>query len=179
MSYLKLINWLDVFALILLIRICYISVKTGFPNEFFKLLGTVFASYLACHYYIKVSFLFNHFLSLKSEGVVNILVFLIFFALAFSGYLVFVLIRMSFAMLIRMEAASLLNRWGALILGMVRFCLLSSLIFFAITVIKIGYLENSLSSSLSGPTIVNLAPDFYRVLQDNLVSRFADKQESK
>ena len=57
MSYdsLKQINWVDIFAVILLIRVCYISIKTGFLTEIFKLLGTVCAILLACHYYVRVS----------------------------------------------------------------------------------------------------------------------------
>src|SRR5438067_2037484 len=38
------INWIDVFMLVLFIRIVFIGVKTGFVTELFKLFGILFAS---------------------------------------------------------------------------------------------------------------------------------------
>ena len=176
LSYLKQINWVDIFVVIVLMRIGYIAVKTGFPTEIFKLLGTTCAIYLACHYYIRMGNFLNSHLPLKGEGWVNFLNLLVFFALAFLGYFVFVIIRLVFTILIRMEAISLLNRWGALILGIGRFCLFTSLLFFLINISNIGYLKSSLSDSFSGPRLFKLAPRVYLSLWNNLMSRFMDKE---
>ncbi len=176
LGYLKHINWIDIFVVILLIRICYVAIKTGFPTEVFKLLGTVLAIYLACHYYVRAGNFLNNHLPLEGElwaGFLNLLAFL---ALAGLGYFVFVITRVVFMILIRMEAISLLNRWGAFLLGIARFCLLTSLLFFIMTISNIGYLKNSLTNSLSGPRLFELAPRVYTSLWDNLMSRFIDKE---
>jgi uncharacterized membrane protein required for colicin V production len=175
LDYLKQLNWVDIFAAILLIRICYIAVKTGFSIEISKLLGTICAIYLACHYYIRLSNFLKHSVSLFGAEV-NVLNFFVFSVLAFLGYYVVVIIRMVFSTLVRVEAVSLLNRWGAFILGIVRFCLFTSLIFFTIAISNISYLENSLSDSFSGPLLVKLAPRVYVCLWDKLMSRFMNKE---
>lgn len=177
MSYLKQVNWLDIFAVILLIRITYISIKTGFPTEIFKLFGNILAIYLACHNYIKVSNSLQNLLPVKAEAAINFLQFIAFFALACLGYLIFVVIRIVIKLFIKMEAVSIVNRWGAFIFGLVRWGLFTSLLFFSITIIKIGYFENSLADSLLGPRLFKLTPKVYVCLWNNLASHFEDKEQ--
>ena len=177
MSYLKQVNWIDNFAVILLFRIIYIAVKTGFPDEIFKLFGTVLAIYLSCHYYIKLSILLDNFLPAKSESAINFLNFLVFVALACLGYFIFVVIRAVFRLLIKMEAVSLLNRWGACIFAVIRWGLFTSLLFFIITITNIGYFKDSLSNSLLGPQLIKLAPRVYSGLWNSIVSHFEDEKQ--
>ena len=47
----KQFNWVDIFVIILSVRVLYIAVKNGLPVELFKLLGTIAAIYLSLHYY--------------------------------------------------------------------------------------------------------------------------------
>lgn len=176
LAYLKQINWVDIFVVILLIRTCYIAIKTGFPTEMFKLLGTACATYLAWHYYISIGGFLNSRLPLEGELWVSVLNMFAFFVLALIGYLIFAIIRVLFTMLIRMEAISLLNRWGAFILGVARWGLLASLLFSLVSISNISYLKISLLNSLSGPRLVKLAPRVYTFLWNNLMSRFTDKE---
>lgn len=176
-DYLKQINWIDIFVVILLIRITYISLKRGFPIELFKLLGTVCAIFLACHYYLRLGNFFNKFIFLGSEAAINFLNFLSFLALYFLGYGLFVLVRLVFTILIRMEAISLLNRWGAFILGIGRWMLLVSIIFFSITVSNCTYFKQSLKNSISGLNFFKLTPRVYLALWDNLMFRFMSNKE--
>ena len=172
LSFLKQINWIDIFVLILLLRVCYIAGKTGFSTEIFKFLGTVCAIYLACHYYARVGNFVNNFVPLKGTSGVALLNLLTFFSLASLGYFIFAIIRQAFYTLIRIETATLLNRWGAFILGIARWSLLTSLLFFSVTISNIDYLKNTLSNSVLGPGLVGLAPKVYTSLWDNLISRF-------
>lgn len=176
LSYLKQLNWIDILAVILLARICYVAIKRGLTTEIFKLLGIVCAIYLACHYYIRASIFLNSFLSLKGAAGVNFLNSLVFSVLIFLGYYFFVLIRVVFSFLIRMEAVSLLNHWGAFILGIARSCLFISLFFFIIAISNISYLKNTLSDSVLGPQLFKLTPKVYASLWNNLMSRFIDKE---
>lgn len=106
----------------------------------------------------------------------GLLKFFVFFAFAFLGYFVFVLIRVASTNLIRMEAVLLLNRWGGVILAGLRWCLLTSLLFFSITVSDIGYLKDSLSGSFTSPKLFKLTPKVYTSLWNGLMSRFMDKK---
>ena len=176
-DYLKQINWIDIFVIITLLRITYISLKRGFPIEIFKLLGTVCAIFLACHYYIRLGIFLNKFISLSNQSGIDFLNFFSFLMLYFLGYGSFVLIRLAFTALIRMEAISLLNRWGAFILGMGRWGLLVSVIFFSISISNFTYFKHSLKNSLSGLNFFKLTPRVYLALWDNFMFRFINNEE--
>ena len=170
------VNWIDVLVLIILIRTTYIAVRTGFPSEVFKLGGTICAIWLACHYYTRLGDFIRSYFSLQGQVWVNLLDALAVFALAFLGYAIFVGIRLVFTILIKIEAVSLLNRWGAFILGLLRWSLVTSLLFFLIAVSVAGYLRSSLYSSFSGPRLIKLTPGVYLYFWDKLMNRFMDEQ---
>ena len=176
LSYLRQLNWVDIFLVILLIRICYIAVKTGFSTEIFKLLGTVYAIFLACHCYSRLSILLSKTIPPAVKIEPSVLSFFTFLILAFLGYFIFVLIRLLFTILIKIEAVSLLNHWGALILGMIRSCLFVSLLLFMAVLSNNDYFKKSLTDSFLGPKLFKLAPKVYISLWDNLMSRFMDKK---
>jgi len=153
-----------------------VAVKTGFAVELFKLLGTVSAVYFACHYYLKLGSFLNIRIPLEGEGWLKFSVFLAFLLLGLLGYFIFMIIRNFLTALIKMEAVSLLNRWGALTLGIIRGGLFVSLFLFAIAVSNSNYLKNSLTNSFLSPKFLKLTPAVYRVLWDNLLYRFMNKQ---
>lgn len=173
---LKRLNWVDVFFVILLIRIAYIATKTGFPIEASKLLGTISAIFLACHFYSKLSSLLGHnfnFYKYQMEFF-NLIAFLL---LAILGYLIFVLLRMAMGFLIKMEAVSLLNRWGALILCIFRGALFSSLLLLIMIIANNSYINKSIVESPLGSRLYKITPAVYSSVWDNIVSRFMSKQE--
>jgi len=175
LEYIKQFNWVDILVVILLIRICYVSVKTGFPVELFKLLGIVSAIYLACHYYVKVGAFLNNRIPLEGAGWLKFSTFLAFLLLGLVGYFVFMVIRNFLMALIKMEAISLLNRWGALMLGIIRAALFVSLLLFTLAVSNSNYLKNSLTNSFLSPRFLKLTPAVYGVLWNNLLCRFMNK----
>jgi len=172
----KQFKWVDVFILILLFRVCYIAIKTGFSVEIFKLFGTICAIYLSLHYYIVVSdFLIDRFpLQLIP---VEFLDFLCFSILATIGYLVFVAIRMSFFHLIKMEAVSLLNKWGGLIISVLRGVMLMSLIVYALAISSITYLRDSVDNAYLGKIILKVAPGIYSGIWNGFSSKFLQQEK--
>src|SRR3989338_6816197 len=160
LNILKQFNWVDIFFAILLIRICYVAVKNGFPVELFKLLGTILASYLSLHYYIIfsddiVGRIGAKFIPLEYLNSFS------FIALAILGYLIFVLLRKVFSRFIQMEAVPNLNKWGSLILSMMRGFLFVSLLIFTLVIAPTGYFRNSVNNSYSGKRLFNIAPMTY------------------
>jgi len=169
-------NWVDIFIIILLIRICYIAIKNGFIAELFKISGTILAIYLSFHYYTYLSDIVRQrFISQKLS--LDFLDFLCFTFLAVLGYLVLVLLRQVFSYLIKMEALPQLNRWGGLALGVIRGFLLSSLIIFILLISSITYLKNSVIDSYSGRRLFKIAPATYSKVWFGFASKFMPQEK--
>lgn len=168
---LKQSNWVDVFVLIILFRICYIAVINGLAVELFKLLGTLLAVYVSLHYYTPLADLIGNRLNLKSTPK-ELLSFLIFIIFAISGYFVFVILRKIFSRLIILEPLANLNKWGGFFLGIVRFTLCISLIMYLFIIAPSSYLRHSFYNSFSGRYLVRVAPGTYSSLWKGIISKF-------
>ena len=177
LNILRQINWVDIFVLILVFRVCYIAVKSGFPPEFFKFLGTIAAIYLSLHYYTVLSDLIgrwlSRWLSLREKMPLEFLDFVTFTFLAILGYVLFVLLRNVFCHFINIEAVSALNKWGGLFLGMARSILLASLVLFMLVISSVGYFKDSVKASYFGRRLFSVAPETYTWLWDGIGSKFS------
>lgn len=173
LNILKQINWVDIGVLLLFVRICITALKSGFPIELFKFIGTLCAIYLASHYYIVISDRIADWLALGKRLPLEFLDFIVFSLVAIGGYAIFVLLRSVFGKLLKMETISTLNKWGSLILGVARALLLSSLIIFAMFISSIEYFRHSASASYSGKHLFRICPDTYSWIWNSLASKFA------
>jgi len=176
LNVLKQFNWVDILFVILLIRICYVAIKNGFPVELFKFLGTVSAVYLSLHYYI----IFPDYI-VGRIGAKNIpleyLTFFSFVGLAILGYLIFILLSKVFSRFIQLEAVPNLNKWGSFILGIIRSFLLVSLIIFIFVIAPTAYFINSVNNSYSGKRLFKIAPTTYTWLWDSIMSKFRTQEK--
>jgi uncharacterized membrane protein required for colicin V production len=171
LNILKQLNWLDILVLILILRILYVSAKSGFPAEFFKFIGTLTAIYLPLHYYLIFSAsLRQRFFGTKPGP--EFLNFAVFLALAIAGWLGFALLRNIFCRLIKIEAVSSLNRWGGFILGAVRAVLLCGLIVFTLVVSGNAYLKNSAKVSYCGKRLSGVPVSAYSWLWNSIMTKF-------
>lgn len=173
----KQFNWVDIFVLILLFRIAYIAIRYGLFIEFFKLLGTLLACYLSLHFYTKLSDFLKGRIPTPPNIPLEIWDFLAFFVLAILGYLVFLILRQTFFRLVKTETVSALNKWGALLLGITRGFILTSLIIFLLSIPVVKYFEHSVKYSFSGKRLIKVSTGAYTYLWKNLVSKFMPKQE--
>ncbi len=172
LNMLKQFNWLDIFILIMIFRICYIAIKSGFTTELFKFLGTLTAIYLAMHYSVLIADYIHKQLPATDKVPLQFVDFLVLLFLAAAGYLLFVLIRTLSNHFIKIEAISTLNKWGGLILGGFRSVLLVSLISFTLVVSGIPYFMNSVKHSYLGPRLILVAPNTYTWIWTNIFSKF-------
>lgn len=176
LNILERFNWVDIFFVILLIRICYVAIKNGFSVELFKLLGTLSAVYLSLHYYI----IFPDYI-VGRIGAKNIpleyLTFFSFIALAILGYSIFMLLSKVFSRFIQLEAVPNLNKWGSLILSIIRSFLLVSLILFIFVIAPTGYFRNSVKNSYSGKRLFLIAPATYTWVWDSIMSKFRTQEK--
>lgn len=164
-------NWVDIFVIILLLRVCYIAIKNGFPIELFKVSGTILAIYLSFHYYTNLSDIIRQrFIGQKLP--LEFLDFLCFGLLAVLGYLAVAFFRQLFSRLITMEAVPKLNKWGGFFIGILRGFLLSSLLIFALFISSFKYFKNSVNDSYSGRRLFKIAPATYSKIWFGFVSKF-------
>lgn len=169
------INWIDIFVIILLIRICYIAAELGLFIEIFKFLGMLASIYLSLHYYGQLSDLIQNTISIKEipADIFNLLSVII---LALLGYLVFALFRKIFSKLVKMETLDNLNRWGGVVLGVIRGFLFASLIICIFVISGSEYLNKSVINSYSGKRIFKIAPAAYTVLWNGFFSKFMPQE---
>ncbi len=170
------LNWVDFVIIIFFFRICYIALKNGFPVELFKFLGTIVSVYLALHYYTTIS----DFLDARLASNILSLDFLdviCFVLLVIIGYLAFVILRMAFLHVVKIEAISLLNRWGGLVLGLARGILWTGLVVYFLTISTIDYINESVKNSYLAKYNIEAPLVIYRGLWNGLCSKFMTQEK--
>jgi len=174
---LKQLNWIDIFSVIVLLRICYIAVKLGVISEIFKALGTVLAVYLSLHFYERLAGQLGTYPGIgnlpQSFLIVSSCIFL-----ALAGYALFRIMHFLFTKFVKAEPAALFNRWGGLLLGLLRGCLLAGFIFFIMAASGGGYLRTSIKKSYAGERLFRIAPTTYTALWQGVVSHFSPREKS-
>jgi uncharacterized membrane protein required for colicin V production len=166
------LNWVDLVVIIAFVRICYVSFKTGFTIELFKLLGVLFASYISIHYFTAFSDILIRRGASTEKVPLEFTDFISFLLLVIAGYLVFVFLRSVFYRFIKMEAAPNLQKWGGLVLGIFRAFLTIGLVIFMLVISSFSYTKNSVKSSYMGESSFKIAPATYSWIWNNIVSKF-------
>jgi uncharacterized membrane protein required for colicin V production len=168
------LNWLDVFLLIICIRIGYKGIRTGIFVEGFKLLGTLLGLFLALHYYAGLSKGFKAFLSGLPRGWLDSLAF---FLLILAGYMVLFLLRIILSFLVKMEAVNLVNKWGSFFVAMARAVFAGSFIVFFLLISGSNYPQESVKNSFSGRYLLKVGYNTYSGIWNSLVSRFMPEEK--
>lgn len=174
-SYLSRINWVDIFILILLIRTSYIGFTQGLSYEVLTLVGVIGAIILTIHNYEYLGIFLNEKLNLPIDFS-NLMSFLI---LAAGMIFLFRLFRNTVYRFLKFEIFPRLERFGGLILGFVRGCLIASLIFLGLLLVPNNYIITSIKEkSLTGPMFLKIAPVSYDYTI-NLFPRYKDTERNK
>jgi len=169
-AFLNQFNWIDIFVLILTLRIIYIAFKTGLKCEFFKLLGTLSAMYLSLHYYVSLSAFLNARI-FNRPAPSSLLNFVSFFFLLAFGYAIFFALRLVLSKVIKTDVNPKLDRWGGLACGAVRAVLTASILLCLFLSSSGEYFRKSIRVSFSGPRVARIAPDTYVYFWNALASK--------
>ncbi|MCX5712528.1 MAG: CvpA family protein [Candidatus Omnitrophica bacterium] len=169
---LKQFNWLDVFVLILMIRVVYVATTRGFISELFKLIGVLVAIYLSFHYYTLLADFIRSKLPVDERMPLQFLDFICFVALAGIGYSIFAIIRIMLFNLIKMDAVPRLQKWGGFLLGFFRAWLLSGLIVYTLSISSVEYLHKSVYSSYWGKSLFYAPVNTYTFIWESIMSKF-------
>lgn len=169
------VNWADFLIIGIILRMCYIGIRTGIGIELFKLIALWIATVLSFHIYTTpLSDLLHERLPPLPLDAGDVFVYV---ALVTGVVLVMRMIRESFFLLVKIEAQGALNKWGGMIIGLVRGFWISSIALFVMTISTVGYLEVSAKSSLFGSRLLRLAPKIYQSSFEGVVSKFLTNQK--
>ncbi len=75
MEILKQINWVDVLAAIIILRISYVAFQDGLSHEIFPLIGIIGTVVLALHYYNKLAIFISQNVLKAPMDLLNFLTF--------------------------------------------------------------------------------------------------------
>ncbi len=159
MDILRHMNWVDVLAVIIIIRISYIAFQDGLSHEIFPVITVVARIVICLNYYNKIGRYISENLLKMPLPVANFLSFLV---LAVGTGLIFKLVRMLLDKIIKVEWHPLIERFGGLLFGMVRAFLVTSLVMMTITLAPFKYLQWSVrDKSVTGMYILRIGPSIY------------------
>jgi len=149
------INWVDVLALTIVFRICYVGFNRGLSNEATPLLGIYAALVIALHFYAPIGNFISSFTSVNKTHA-NVLCFVTL--TAFVNYIFILIDTYVISRVINVHVASLVDRAGGLIFGILRGILLASVVIAALELTPITYIDNSIyKRSLLGTRFLNIA----------------------
>jgi uncharacterized membrane protein required for colicin V production len=166
-------NWIDILVVTVLFRSTYIGVKKGFVIELFKNIGIIFTCFFTLHYYVRL----GNFLADKTPVAQTTCWLFSYLVISFLILLISTLARHSFLRIIKIETVELLRWLGGGVLGLARGGILASIICLFFVISNVTYLKGSVRQSYSGEKIINIAPNTYRFIFDNLVTKFAPEAE--
>jgi len=154
-------NWIDLFSLIILIRIGYISFKNGLFIEIIKILATLVSVVLGLHFFIRAGSFIKACLFLPGWLAKEIALLFIFLV----SFLVFYSLRVFVFKVMTTKFATEVDKAGAIIVGLGRGFLTVSMILVMLNILPGRYIQKSLwRHSLTGPTIIKVAPVTYKYL---------------
>ncbi len=165
---LKNINWVDLLIFFISMRIIYIGTKNGFVIEFFKWLGILFTIFITFHYYSELAKLLQSRLPI-SESIAQSLCFGLLWALL---SLIFKLIREGLMLMLKMEAHPLLDKWGGLLVSILRSILIGSLVLVFLRVLGVEYITKNVKKSFVNSYLFDISPKVYEAGYDGFINKF-------
>lgn len=154
--------------LVLLIRIVFIGVKTGFVTELFKLFGVFCAVFTGLHYYTSLAVW-----TAKKTGLSLDLLQCLFFVLLVSITVLAVkYLRDGFLMIFKFETTHAgVDQWGSGILAVLRALFLISLILYGVLLSNIEWLQKQTYGSVSQKLALKVAPGTYNFWFNDFISK--------
>jgi uncharacterized membrane protein required for colicin V production len=162
------INWVDVAMLVLMIRIIFIGVKTGFVTELFKLLGIFVAVIVGLHYYTPIAV----YITKLTNWPLDIMQLVFFVFLVSLAVIAFKYLREGFLMLFKFETTHAgINQWGAGVLAVLRAWLIISLVLFGMLLTPFEWLKTQTFKSISKKLTLKAAPGTYSTVFNGFIGK--------
>lgn len=166
MALITKINLLDVFFLILYLRICYVAISRGFFSELVRVTGIFLAGLVAFNYYSPLAIKLGERIIFLKPQYLN---FICFSLLILVGNIIAALLSKIIAVFSTKEERTFDEKIFSLLMGLVRSVFLTSLIFFIFYLSPFN--KNYISQGYAYRLFKNTAPIVY-LAAVNFYSKF-------
>lgn len=149
------INWVDVVAVIIMLRISYVAFHDGLSREIFPLIGSIITLTVSLYYYKKIA---SSIAGMPAE----LLNFLAFVVLIIAIGFICKLIKFILDKIIKVTWHPLIERLGGLFAGIARAAIITCIVVTAISLMPLSYLQHSVRErSISGMYFLKIGPYIY------------------
>lgn len=178
MEIISRINWVDVLVAIVMFRMSYVAFRDGLSHEIFPFFGAILVVVFSLHYYERIG-------SFISQNLANIPVeisnFVSFLVLVIGLSLIVRLLRAVLDKIIKIEWHPAIEKFGGLVVGIMRAYIITGIILMAMALAPFSYLQWSIRDrSLTGRYILMAGPEIYARVAGILPTiRVGEKAASK
>ena len=162
------LNGIDLLMAIIIASIVYIRRNDGVVAELVKTFGVFCMVFITLHYYAR----FADFLRAQFFGQEIKTEFFAFCLLFVTILLGFVFISSGWSLILRIKSFEVVDRWGNVVLSLVRGYYICSMIFLALILSGNDNLASKAKQSMSRVFLSSAAGEFYRATYTNIVKRF-------
>lgn len=166
--YISEFNWLDLIAIAVILRMCYIGIKRGFVVEAFKAFNIVICSFVALHFYYGFGELLHSII--KPFPVDSASIFCYVFLLCLIT-LIFRVLREGFFIFFKSEAIGTLSKIGGSIIGVLRGVVICGLISYGLMISNNYYFDLSTRTSILNSRFVKTPVKIYESLLRGIAFR--------
>ena len=156
MEILSGVNWVDILALILVVRTSYVALNDGLSHEIFPLIGSICMLVFSIHYYTKMALFFHENGFTLPIDILNLISFAL---IAFCIGVLFRFIKVIVDKILTVSWHPLIEKFGGLLAGILRGAILTSTVLVIISLIPLPYLQHSIRErSLTGRYFMKIGP---------------------
>ncbi len=155
MDILTKINWIDILAAIIVVRIGYVALQDGLSHEIFPLIGTLLNAAISIRYYHDLALSIQGVLTFPIEtlNLLSILILVVVMAIVFK------LLKFLVDAIVKVEWHPFVEKFGGLIFGLARALVVVSLMLTVMLQMPLSYFKHSIKDkSISGPYLMKIAP---------------------
>lgn len=153
------INWVDCLVVILMLRTSYIAFQHGLSHEIFPLFGSCLMMSVALRYYTTIAALFEQHILKLPPVILNLFSFVaILLGLGMACKIVGALLDH----LIKVTWHPFVERFGGLLIGVVKASIVTSMVIIVLALIPLSYLQHSIRDrSVMGMRFMKIGPNIY------------------
>lgn len=159
MELISRLNWIDIFVIIVILRISYISFQDGLSRSVLPLIGAITSAVFGLHYYKNTAFFISNNVIKLPLPLLNIAVFV---GIVFITGIIFKIISFVLDKIFKVTWHPVIEKMGGLVIGILRGAVVSSILLIILALVPVPYFQWSIKDrSLSGMHVINIAPSIY------------------
>lgn len=166
-------NGIDLLMAVVIALAVYIRRGDGVVAELVKAFGIFCVVFITLHYYAR----FADFLRMQFFGKEIKTEFFAFCLLSVSIFLGFVFISSGWSLILRIKSFEIVDRWGNVILSLIRGYFICSMIYLALALSGNGYLILKAKQSAGRVLFSGAAGELYRATYSNFIEKFFPNEE--